>query len=214
MIAEKTASKPKRANHVRKKRISEIFDAAEQEFATAGYEGTSLHAIAERAGLTKWQVLYFFKSKENLYRKTIDRIFSEWRSQELGDWKGKPKEIIGEYIDHILQLAQAKPHQSKIIVSEMLRGGTIAIPLLKERNADAAMERTTERLARWISDGEMKAGSPLHFILMLWSMQHFYVVFEREVAFFLGKAELDQRDWNRIRENVKAAALLHFQESH
>lgn len=201
---------PKRATKVRDRRTSAIFEAAVREFATSGYEGTSVQRIADGAGLTKWQVLYFFKSKENLYRETVDHIFDEWRSQELGRWEGAPRAIVGEYVDHIMRLAQTRPELSKIIVSEMLRGGGIAVPLLSERDAAAAMARTTGRLQRWMESGEMAQGSAFHFMMMLWSMQHFYVVFAKEVAYFLGKDDLDDADWEEIRANVRRAALSFF----
>ncbi|MFT4030634.1 MAG: TetR/AcrR family transcriptional regulator [Protaetiibacter sp.] len=45
---------------------SQLRDAALHEFASAGYLGTSIQAIADRAGVSKASVLYHYTSKEAL----------------------------------------------------------------------------------------------------------------------------------------------------
>lgn len=45
---------------------SELRDAALEEFASAGYLGTSIQDIAARAGVSKASVLYHYSSKETL----------------------------------------------------------------------------------------------------------------------------------------------------
>ncbi len=201
-----------RSRNVRIKRTSEILDAAEIEFSNSGFEGTSVQAIADRAKLQKRQVLYFFQNKENLYRATIDRIFSEWRAQELDKWEGSPSEIVSSYIDHIFDMTRRKSHRSKLVISEMMRGGKIGVPVMIDRKSREGMQRTTARLENWMDRGDMRRTDPLKFIFMLWGFQHFYVAFEPEVAYFLDKPEVTDDDWLRIRQHVKEVALNYFSE--
>lgn len=203
-------SKPERVRNVRKKRTSEILDAAELEFAKSGFEGTSVQSVADRAGLQKRQILYFYQNKENLYRAAIDRIFTEWRSQELDKWEGEPRQIICDYIDHMFALVEAKPHRSKLVINEMMRGGQIGIPVMEDRNSRSVMKSTIARLNGWMDRGLMRRTDPLQFIFMLWSFQHFYVAFEPEVAYFLDKKALRNDDWAKIREQVKSTAMEYF----
>lgn len=51
---------------------SELLQAALEEFASAGYLGTSLQSIADRAGVSKASVLYHYTSKETL----LDAVLS------------------------------------------------------------------------------------------------------------------------------------------
>jgi len=204
------AAKPRRARNVRERRTSEILDAAETEFAKSGFEGTAVQAIADAAGLQKRQILYFYQSKENLYRAVIDRIFTEWRSQELERWEGEPHQVICDYIDHMFRLVEEKPHRSKLVINEMMRGGRIGIPVMEDRQSRSAMQNTVGRLKGWMDRGLMRRTDPLQFIFMLWSFQHFYVAFEPEVAYFLDKKELNKDDWLDIRERVKATAMEFF----
>lgn len=50
-----------------------ILLAAEQVFAEAGYRGSSLAAVAERAGVTQSGLLHHFKNKEELLMGVLDQ---------------------------------------------------------------------------------------------------------------------------------------------
>ena len=73
------------ANNIRRRGVGKarvqqmenIISAAEIEFSQKGFDGVSIQAIADRAGLTKRQVLYFFKTKSNLYQSVIKNIFKD-----------------------------------------------------------------------------------------------------------------------------------------
>lgn len=83
--ASPTASKksPRRKNDPEglKKRI---LDAAVTEFAHTGLSGSTLDAIAERAGTIKRMVVYHFHNKEDLYIAALERCYSEIRDIETG----------------------------------------------------------------------------------------------------------------------------------
>lgn len=59
-------------------------DAALRSFASQGYRATRLDEVAEAAGLTKGAIYYYFESKEDLFRRTIQvrhqAIFAEIES--------------------------------------------------------------------------------------------------------------------------------------
>ena len=58
-----------------------ILVAAEDYFARFGFEGTSLHQIAEAAGVARSTPAYFFGSKEELYAAVLARVIA--RGQEV-----------------------------------------------------------------------------------------------------------------------------------
>lgn len=55
----------------------QLFTAAIDEFATAGYEQASINAILKNAGMSKGQFYYHFKSKEGLYLALIDVLITQ-----------------------------------------------------------------------------------------------------------------------------------------
>jgi TetR/AcrR family transcriptional regulator len=204
------ASPPQRVNRVRAKRMQSIMDAAEIEFAINGLSGTSVQSIADRAALQKRQVLYFFNSKETLYKDVIDRIFREWRSLSPDEWEGSPKAVISNYIDHIFLQAETKPHQSKLLVTEMLSGGAFGIETMERRGSRSIVANTLALLQGYMDEGLMRRTDPLAFLFQIWSAQHFYVAFSPEVAYFLEKDQMEHEDWTRFRDQTKAFALSFF----
>ena len=74
----KNASKGEkmRSGTVEKKAL--ILKAAEKVFARQGLKGTRLLEIANEAGLPKANLLYYFQSKEDIYRAVCRDILETW----------------------------------------------------------------------------------------------------------------------------------------
>lgn len=51
----------------------QILDAAEQMFGRLGFEGVSMSALADEAGVSKANIFHHFKSKEELYLTVLHR---------------------------------------------------------------------------------------------------------------------------------------------
>lgn len=197
----------RRASRVREKRVQSIMDAAEIEFASNGLNGTSVQNIADRAKLQKRQVLYFFQNKETLYKDVIERIFQEWRSLNQTDWNTDPRQAISLYVDHLFEIARAKPHQNKLVMSDMLSGGRASLEIMEERGSKGIVGNTVAMLEKYMHDGVMRRTDPLAYLFQIWSAQHFYVAFRPEVEFLINKDNLTDQDWQRFHDHTKTFAL-------
>jgi AcrR family transcriptional regulator len=54
-----------------------ILSAAEEEFASAGYDGARTVEIARRAGVTHAMLHYYFETKDALYAEALRHVFAE-----------------------------------------------------------------------------------------------------------------------------------------
>jgi AcrR family transcriptional regulator len=59
-----------------------ILAAAIAEFASRGFEGASMDAIAARTQTTRALINYYFRSKERLYLAVLERVYAEIRAAE------------------------------------------------------------------------------------------------------------------------------------
>lgn len=59
----------------------QILETATRLFASRGFDGTSLQAIAEQVGVTKQTLLYYYPSKEELRNAVLDNLIEHWRSR-------------------------------------------------------------------------------------------------------------------------------------
>jgi AcrR family transcriptional regulator len=103
---------------------SRLRELALQLFTEQGYEKTSLREIAERLGVTKAALYYYFKSKEDIVRSLVEDYYSA--IDELIAWgKGQPRtaaaraEIVSRYLDIVVDSASVfrMLHQNQASVS-------------------------------------------------------------------------------------------------
>jgi len=76
--ANATESRPRDADRSQK----DILDAALAEFAEFGLGGARMDRIAERAGVNKRLIYYYFASKESLFLAVLERAYEGIRGEE------------------------------------------------------------------------------------------------------------------------------------
>ena len=59
-----------------------ILASARVEFAAKGLTGARVNEIAQRAGVNKQLIYYYFGSKDDLYRHALETVYTEIRTQE------------------------------------------------------------------------------------------------------------------------------------
>ncbi|MFG2210086.1 TetR/AcrR family transcriptional regulator [Streptomyces sp. NPDC048638] len=96
--------------------------------STRGYPGTSLSAIAERAGLSKAAVLYHFASKDNLTRAALEQVMAEFGAyvtERLASAEG-PRDAVVAYVRAMIGYQQANRRHVRVITEILLddHGGT------------------------------------------------------------------------------------------
>src|SRR5678815_2962940 len=62
---------------------STILAAARDEFAECGLGGARVDRIAERAGLNKRLIYYYFEDKESLFQAVLEQAYRDIRTEEM-----------------------------------------------------------------------------------------------------------------------------------
>ena len=194
-IASHRAGKP--AGRIRQKNEQVIIAAAEAEFAQHGFKGATMNNIAERAGLPKSNIHYYFKNKLQLYAEVLTNIIDLWDTafNEL-DPEREPAEALRAYIRQKMQFSHDYPQASRVFAKEILSGA----PRLQEFfNADYRdwFEQRTEVFRQWAAQGKIEAIAPEHIIFLIWSSTQHYADFGVQIAAATGKKRLSQGDFDR-----------------
>jgi TetR/AcrR family transcriptional regulator len=170
--AKPAEPKPVRnARQNREKIMAAIRTAAIAEFSENGLKGTSTQAIAERAGLTKPQLHYYIKGKEELYEELLTSVVADWKGM-FDAGSTDPAKVLGDYIRSKLQLAFDKPEISRIFTREVLDGGRNL-----EKFWPDSRKRTREKVSvinGWIARGLMKPVDAHTLLMGIWAMTQFY----------------------------------------
>lgn len=88
-------------------REAAILSAADDIFGECGFDGASVRAVAERAGVNKALVFYYFRSKEQLYDRVLERYYTGHRDamraayEAGGDLRDRFHRLIDAYLDFI-----------------------------------------------------------------------------------------------------------------
>ncbi len=146
-----------------------IIEAALISFGTRGYDASSLDVLADRLGLRKQTILYWFTSKEHLLEAVIDRSaheLSETFEEALSD-AGTGWERVEAVVRSVFRLAARRPELLGL-VRETNRLGMAAT-----NRMIAALEplvtRASEFLEAEMEAGAMKRHEPHLLLLALYS---------------------------------------------
>ena len=92
----------------------------------------TIDQIAEAAGMSKPNLLYYFKSKEDIHAPLLARILDTWLQplREL-DEKGDPLPELQSYIRRKLEMSRDFPRQSRLFANEILQGAPRIMPMLE-----------------------------------------------------------------------------------
>ncbi len=102
-----------------------LLDAALEAFSENGFKGTSTRDIADRAGVHHPLITYHFKNKEELWRATADRVFSDFTARLLESRRESagqaPRERMASMIRTYVRYAAQKPALHKLMLQESSR---------------------------------------------------------------------------------------------
>ncbi|HCC12104.1 MAG TPA: HTH-type transcriptional regulator RutR, partial [Atlantibacter hermannii] len=99
----------KRSKAVAAKRDA-ILQAGLSQFAKYGIHGATLEHIAECAGVSKTNLLYYFPSKDVLYIEVLKQILSIWLAPLRAFRRDlEPLAAIGEYIRLKMEVSRDYP---------------------------------------------------------------------------------------------------------
>ncbi|SEK77433.1 transcriptional regulator, TetR family [Kosakonia sacchari] len=192
----------KRTQAVNEKRQA-ILTAALEIFSRVGFHGARLEQVADGAGVSKTNLLYYYPSKEALYIAVLLQILDIWLAP-LKAFRADftPLVAIKEYIRLKLEVSRDYPQASKLFCQEMLQGA----PLLKaELTGDlkTLVEEKSAIIAGWIASGKLAAVDPHHLIFMIWASTQHYADFAIQVEAVTGATLQDEAFFQRTVDNVQ-----------
>ncbi len=178
-------AKPRRTRIQTQKR-DRILEAALEVFSAHGFRGATIDQIAEAAEMSKPNLLYYFRSKEDIYETLIHRLLETWlaplREMDAG---GDPVTEIRSYIRRKLEMARDFPRESRLFANEILQGAPRIMPML-EGELKPLVDEKAEILRGWMRQGRIARADPWHLIFSIWATTQHYADFDVQVRAVLG----------------------------
>jgi AcrR family transcriptional regulator len=146
----------KRAAHLGpERRRPEVLDAALKLFLVGGYDGTSMQAVADEAGVTKPVVYACFASKDELLRSLLSReearILAEIQGAfENADLSDPETTLTDGFVGFLRAVAESPDVYRLIFMGE--GGGNAAVADRIQRGRQAQVDTLSRLALRWLRD--------------------------------------------------------------
>lgn len=178
------AARPR--TRIQTKNRETILDAGLEVFSTHGFRGATLDQIAEVAGLSKPNLLYYFSSKEDIHTSVLSQLLDTWLDPlRRMNPEGNPIDELLGYVRAKLDLSRDYPRESRLFANEILQGA----PRMRGAIEGDLKTLVTEKaavLAAWMDQGRIAQVHPVHLIFSIWALTQHYADFDVQVRAVLG----------------------------
>ncbi|QCO56807.1 TetR family transcriptional regulator (plasmid) [Pseudorhodobacter turbinis] len=171
---------------IQQKNSETILDAALDVFSAKGFRGATLDQIAEVAGLSKPNLLYYFPSKEAMHSALLENLLDTWLDPlRAMDPSGDPITEIMGYVRRKLEISRDYPRESRLFANEILQGAPHMRAAIETDLRALVAEKTTV-LQAWMDAGKIAPMPPVHLIFSIWALTQHYADFDTQVRAVLG----------------------------
>ena len=184
-MAPPTKERPR--TRIQREKQDVILNAALDVFSLNGFRGATIDQIAEAAGMSKPNLLYYFASKEEIHRRLLEDMLDLWLDPLRAlDNDGDPISELRSYIRRKLEMARDFPRESRLFANEMLQGAPRTIEML-EIDLKALVDEKAKILTGWMDEGKLSHADPYHLLFSIWATTQHYADFDVQVRAVLGK---------------------------
>lgn len=163
-----------------------ILEAALDVFSQHGFRGATLDQIADVAGLSKPNLLYYFPSKEAVHTALLSQLLRTWLDPlRAMNPDGEPVAEIMAYVRRKLELSRDFPRESRLFANEILQGAP-RMQAAIEGDLKTLVDEKAAVLTAWMDQGKIARLPPVHLIFSIWALTQHYADFDVQVRAVLG----------------------------
>lgn len=179
----------KKPSRIQQRNRKRILDAALDVFSQHGYRGSTLDQIAESAGLSKPNILYYFEGKAEIHVTLLNQLMKTWLDPLVTlDPKGDPLSEILNYVQRKLAMAHELPRESRLFANEILQGAPRMAPHLKS-GLQPLFDEKCAVIQEWMDAGYLASVDPRHLIFSIWATTQHYADFATQVEVLLDEKD-------------------------
>jgi len=138
-----------------------ILDAAKDVFQQKGMTGARMQEIADKAGINKALLHYYYRTKEKLFEKVFEIAFSLF-IPKVKDVMGSDKPVFEKiefFVDNYLELLRKHPYIPGFVISELNRNPDIFVKLFEKNvqfQRDQMLAKLEEQIQKEVDEEILK----------------------------------------------------------
>lgn len=180
----------KKITRIQQKNINLIMEASLEIFSSNGFGGTTIDQIAEKAGLSKPNILYYFNSKEEIHLSLLEGLLAKWLEplRQISS-EGDPIDEITSYVQRKLEMSREFPRESRLFAIEILGGAKHLCEHIRT-DLKKLVEVKAELIDSWVVAGKIAQVDSKHLIFSIWATTQHYADFDSQIKLILKPEEL------------------------
>ena len=180
----------KKTTRIQRQKTEIILEAALDVFSDFGFRGSTIDMIANRANLSKPNILYYFDNKEAIHITLLEKLLETWLEplHEINE-NNPPIDEICKYIEQKLNMARDFPRESKLFANEILQGAPHVLPELQ--GTLRALVKKAKIIKNWSKQGKIADIDPNHLFFSIWATTQHYADFDIQVQSVLNDETVD-----------------------
>ncbi|MBW0171223.1 MAG: TetR/AcrR family transcriptional regulator [Hydrogenophaga sp.] len=168
-----------------------ILIAARDEFAEHGLGGARMDRIAERAGLNKRLIYYYFEDKERLFQAVLEQAYRDIREEEqqLNLLHLKPETALRRLVEFTWNYYLEHPEFLTLLNSANLHRARHLEQSERARQLNSPLIATLgEIIERGRADGSFRGGvDPLQLYVSIAGLSYFYLSNNHTLSAIFGR---------------------------
>ncbi|HEY2925583.1 TetR/AcrR family transcriptional regulator [Piscinibacter sp.] len=169
----------------------EILRAAMDEFAERGLGGARIDSIAERAGVNKRLIYYYFGAKDELFLAVLEQTYADIREAEraLHLEMANPADAVRRLVAFTWNHYLAHPEFLTLLNSENLHRARHLKQSKRIREMNSPLIQTlADVLERGRSEGLFRGGvDPVHLYISIAGLAYFYLSNNHTLSTIFGR---------------------------
>ncbi len=191
-----------------------ILEAALHVFALRGKQGARMQEIADRAGINKALLHYYFRSKERLYDEVFGFVFRRLSSSfaDTVDEAETFEQVLRLFIRQYITFIDQHIVVTRLMMNEILSGAEVLTRRIADflNTAGATPPQVfLERMKQAIRSGEVRPLDPIQTLLTVISSCVFFLIAYPVVQAIDPRAATDRQAYLEARKTHLFELLYH-----
>lgn len=154
-----------------------ILEAAKEVFIEKGSDGARMQEIADKAGINKSLLHYYYRSKEKLFGAVFKFAFSNFVPNIVSILNDEKEDIfilIRKFVNLYIDIIMKNPFIPVFIINEVNKRNTLFINIIKSSGLNPQVFRN--RIQKEIEDSKIKPIDPNHLIINILGLCLFPII--------------------------------------
>lgn len=174
-----------------------IIAAAKEIFVQKGFAGARMQDIADRGGINKALLHYYFRTKEQLFEKIFDEVFHLMmpRLNAVLTMQGNILAKIDAFVDEYIRTIRQNPHIPLFVIHELSQEPDRFVQKITQNPNLPNIAALLMELLQAMEEGKIRQFPPIHLILNILSMCVFPFVAK---PIFRAVTRMDEALWEEM----------------